>query len=151
MGTKIKQYDAKTGELQERKSNSLTLEQQFGRKRSGYDLNKKRNGINVVIPGDKLYSIVELSTPDFYHKGGLVPGSSNTLRPTDAFLVQAKCNEMQSKIKKPSSYETLQRVRQLLGEMDGVRSLTQSKESVSSWETITGMHTWAEKKNNITL
>ena len=80
----------------------ISLEKEMGGKKRIWNIKEKRNGMEMRIPGDKLYRESE-HFPTYYKEGGFIPGSTNSIN----------YNKTQSR-KAYNFYETLDLSKQLL-------------------------------------
>jgi hypothetical protein len=65
--------------LQVTEKKTHDVETTMNRKQRVPDETARRNGLGVATPGDKPFRQAE-HEPDFYAKGGIIPGSTNTLK-----------------------------------------------------------------------
>lgn len=72
-------FARKKSVLQVTEKNMHEIESTMNRKQRVVSEEQRRNGIDVATPGDKAFKEADRE-PDFFAKGGIIPGSTNTLR-----------------------------------------------------------------------
>ena len=72
-------FTRKKSVLQPAEQKMHDLEKTMNRKQRVPDETARRNGIDTATPGDKSFKQADRE-PDFYAKGGIITGSTNTLR-----------------------------------------------------------------------
>mmetsp|Transcript_38749 Transcript_38749/g.77172 ORF Transcript_38749/g.77172 Transcript_38749/m.77172 type:complete len:267 (+) Transcript_38749:68-868(+) len=121
------------------------LEATMNRKQRVPDETAKRNGIAAATPGDKSFKQADRE-PEFYAKGGIIPGSTITLRQSAKPELKKRDDVTKGPGKKlEATYGKLVLKREKAYDLSQVHTLTKPSkthqgEVIPSWEERTGQH-----------
>jgi hypothetical protein len=119
------------------------LEGYMNRKQRIPDINTQRNGIPIASGGDKYYKEANYQ-PGFYKEGGLIPGSSMTLKKTGKPTLRKRDDTRNMSISRKSTmtFKEKQMKAELDNELNLIATLNNASEKmqqrVPSWEERTG-------------
>lgn len=118
-------------------STEYVLEQQFQTKKRVPGMKEMRNGIPILVPGDKLYTNVDYS-PDYFKKEGVIPGSCIGVNRVARTMQGLKTtNEQQTNgvnYRPQPSYEEKVRAKTLSAEVSSVRNIVMPQGTAADFE-----------------